>query len=97
MYVYCIQGENMPLLQVRDFPNDIYEMLKIRAEQERRTIAQQTIVLLKNSLEEKDLAEIRTNKERRLKILERINSREIPQAAKDFDVVKSIRKDRENR
>jgi len=87
----------MPLLQVRDFPNDIYEMLKIRAEQERRTIAQQTIVLLKNSLEEKDLAEIRTNKERRLKILERINSREIPQAAKDFDVVKSIRKDRENR
>jgi len=87
----------MPLLQVRDFPNDIYEMLKIRAEQERRTIAQQTIVLLKNSLEEKELAEIRTNKERRLKILERINSREIPQAAKDFDVVKSIRKDRENR
>jgi len=87
----------MPLLQVRDFPNDIYEMLKIRAEQERRTIAQQTIVLLKNSLEEKEFAEIRTNKERRLKILERINSREIPQAAKDFDVVKSIRKDRENR
>jgi len=87
----------MPLLQVRDFPKEIYEMLKIRAQRERRTIAQQTIVLLKDSLEENEVEKIKTNKERRRKILERINSREIPQAAKDFDVVKSIREDRESR
>jgi len=87
----------MPLLQVRDFPKEIYEMLKIKAEQERRTIAQQTVVLLKNGLEEKESEEIRTNKERRRKILERINNREVPQAARDFDVVKAVREDRERR
>ncbi len=40
----------MPLLQVRDFPKDIYEKLSERAQREHRSVAQETIVLLKQQL-----------------------------------------------
>jgi hypothetical protein len=40
----------VPLLQVRDFPPDLYETLRLVAEQERRSIAQQTIVTLRSAL-----------------------------------------------
>ena len=76
----------MPLLQVRDFPADIYEEITYEARRQNRTIAQQTIVLIK-----KGLGEEISNKERRRRLLERINSREIPDSAKAIDVVKWIR------
>ena len=41
----------MPLLQVRNFPSDLYEQIKIRAKQEGRTISQQVIVMIKDALE----------------------------------------------
>lgn len=34
----------MPALQVRDFPEDLYEKLKVLAAREHRSVAQQTIV-----------------------------------------------------
>lgn len=40
----------MPALQVRDFPSDLYEELKLSAEQDHRSIAQQTIALINDSL-----------------------------------------------
>jgi len=40
----------MTLLQVRDFPPLIYQELGRRAEEERRSIAQQTVVLLQEAL-----------------------------------------------
>ncbi|HPX27215.1 MAG TPA: hypothetical protein PLG87_10450 [Treponemataceae bacterium] len=40
----------MPLLQVRDIPEDLYDTLSKVAEAENRSIAQETIVLLKKSL-----------------------------------------------
>ena len=79
----------MPLLQVRDFPNDVYEQIKLKAKQEHRTIAQQAIVLIKNGLGDEASA-----KERRLKALESSRNRNVPGEAKNFDVVKSIREDR---
>ena len=79
----------MPLLQVRDFPADIYEEISFEAKKQNRTIAQQTIVLIKKGLDE----EI-SNQERRRRLLERINSRDIPDEAKAIDVVKWIREDR---
>ena len=79
----------MPLLQVRDFPADIYEEITFEARRQNRTIAQQTIVLIKKGLDE----EI-SNQERRRRLLERINSREIPDSAKAIDVVKWIQEDR---
>jgi len=40
----------MPLLQVRDFPEDLYETLSKVAAAENRSIAQETIVLMKKAL-----------------------------------------------
>ena len=79
----------MPLLQVRDFPADIYEEIIFEAKQQNRTIAQQTIVLIKKGLDEEV-----SNQERRRRLLEKINSRVIPEEVKAVDVVKWIREDR---
>ncbi|MCL2558770.1 MAG: hypothetical protein FWE09_09860 [Treponema sp.] len=40
----------MPLLQVRDFPAELYEKISRAAAAENRSVPQQTIVLLKNAL-----------------------------------------------
>lgn len=40
----------MPALQVRDFPDDLYEKLKIHAADNNRSIAQQTIVAVKEMM-----------------------------------------------
>jgi hypothetical protein len=80
----------MPLLQVRDFPADIYEEITYEAKQQNRTIAQQTIVLIK-----KGLGEEISNKERRRRLLEKIKNRDIPESVKAIDHVKLIREDRD--
>ena len=79
----------MPLLQVRDFPADIYEEITFEARQQNRTIAQQTVVLIK-----KGLGEEISNKERRRRLLEEIRKNDIPEEVKAIDVVKWIREDR---
>ena len=43
----------MALLQVRDFPQDVYALLAIKAQLENRSITQQTIHMLKEGLTEK--------------------------------------------
>ena len=40
----------MALLQVRSFPDDIYDDLKLLARSENRSVAQQTVVLLKSAI-----------------------------------------------
>jgi len=80
----------MPLLQVRDFPADIYEEISFEAKRENRTIAQQTIVLIKKGLGE----EISLKEKRRL-LFEEIMKRDVPEAAKVIDPVKLIREDRD--
>jgi plasmid stability protein len=40
----------MPLLQVRDFPDDVYQKLQEKAKSDNRSIAQETVVLLRDSL-----------------------------------------------
>lgn len=40
----------MPALQVRDFPQDTYESLKLRAEADRRSVAQEVIVAVEDFL-----------------------------------------------
>jgi len=80
----------MPLLQVRDFPADIYEEISFEAKRENRTIAQQTIVLIK-----KGLGEEVSLKEQRQRLLEEIMKRDVPETAKAIDPVKLIREDRD--
>jgi hypothetical protein len=43
-------GEKMALLQVRGFPNDLYDELIRISRSENRSVAQQTIVFLRSAL-----------------------------------------------
>lgn len=80
----------MPLLQVRECPEDIYRKISLVAKNENRTIAQQVIVLLEKSLGQKE-----SNMERRKKLLEKIEGREISNKVKAIDAVALIREDRD--
>jgi len=79
----------MPLLQVRDFPDDIYEEITYEARRQNRTIAQQTLVLIK-----KGLGSELSNRERRQLALERTNIRNVPHNIKSTDYIPFIREDR---
>lgn len=80
----------MPLLQVRDIPNDLYEKLSRVAEEDNRSIAQETVVLLKKAL---DYSEERIL--RRKRILDEIQKYKIKNVDMFPDPVKLIREDRE--
>lgn len=80
----------MPLLQVRDFPDDVYAEITFEAHRQNRTIAQQTIILIK-----KGLGEDVSNKERRKLAIERTFARDVPQNVKNVDYVKFVREDRD--
>jgi hypothetical protein len=80
----------MPLLQVRDVPKELYEKLSQVAEAEHRSIAQQTVVLLKKAL---DFKEERVA--RRKRVLEEIKKKRLPNVDTFPDPVDLVREDRE--
>ena len=80
----------MPLLQVRECPEDIYKKISYVAKNENRTIAQQAVVLL-----EKGLGQSESNMERRKRIIEKLETREISSEIKKIDPVSLIREDRD--
>jgi hypothetical protein len=79
----------MPLLQVRDFPEDVYDEISMVARKEHRTIAQQALVLI-----QKGLGKEETNKERRMRLIEKCNARVISDEIKAIDDAALIREDR---
>ena len=79
----------MPTLQVRDLPEDIYVKLTMLANEENRSIAQQTIVLLREGL-----GLHKNNKLRRKALLEKLADKKYPDS-KDIDVIRVIREDRD--
>ncbi len=79
----------MPTLQVRDLPEDVYNRLSMIAKEENRSIAQQTIVLLKEGL-----GLPANNKLRRQALLEMIRKKTYPDTSA-VDEVAWIREDRE--
>lgn len=79
----------MPTLQVRDLPEDVYLQLNYLAEKEHRSMAQETIVILKEGIVSR-----LGNKERRRTLLETANVLDIDGVALP-DAVDLIRKDRE--
>jgi hypothetical protein len=84
------RGDYMPLLQVRDCPEDIYKKVTIAAKRKNRSIGQQIIALL-----EKGLGQEQPNVERRKQVLERIRARKIADEIKKVDAVALIREDRD--
>jgi len=67
-----MQEASMPTLQVRDLPEDVYIQLNYLAEKEHRSLAQETIVLLKEGMDTK-----LGNKERRKRLLEKMKMLDI--------------------
>jgi len=80
----------MPLLQVRDMPEDLYEKLSQIAEQDNRSITQETIVLLKKALNYKE-----SRVSRRKRILGEIRKNKIEHSNEFPDPSILIREDRE--
>ena len=79
----------MPVLQVRNLPSDIYKRLQDSAEREHRSLAQQTIVLLKQAL-----AMGNDTRDRREKLLEAFRKRPLG-GSKNWDATALVREDRE--
>lgn len=80
----------MPLLQVRDMPEDLYEKLSQLAKQENRSITQETIVLLKKALNYQESRGFR-----RKRILNEIKNDRIENSNTFPDPAQLIREDRE--
>ena len=80
----------MPLLQVRDIPEDLYIELSKVAKQDNRSIAQETIVLLRSALK-LDTERIK----RRKALLSEAKALNIDNSDKLPDPVDLVREDRE--
>jgi plasmid stability protein len=81
----------MPTLQVRDLPQELYNQLSFLAERDHRSLAQETIVLLKESIENR-----LDNRERRREILESFDGLGVD--AKNLPSPEEmVREDRDNR
>lgn len=80
----------MPLLQVRDMPEDLYEKLAFIAKAENRSIAQETIVLLRQAL---NLTQERMA--RRKQVLEEISKLKLNKTDQFPDPADLIREDRD--
>jgi len=80
----------MPLLQVRDVPEDLYERLSRIAEQDNRSITQETIVLLKKALNYRE-----SRMSRRKRLISEIRNDAIEDSNTFPDPAVLIREDRE--
>ena len=79
----------MPTLQVRDLPEDVYISLTMLASKENRSIAQQTITLLREGLGLHS-----NNKVRRKALIEKIIKKRYPKSS-GIDTIVLVREDRE--
>ena len=80
----------MPLLQVRDMPEDLYKTLADVAKQDNRSIAQETIILLKRALNYRE-----SRQSRRKRILKEIHNNPVKGAESFPPPVDLILEDRE--
>lgn len=81
----------MPLLQVRNCPQDLYDNLRRTAADDRRSIAQETVTLLEEALESR----VEANKARRRAALKALIGDEERQERMTLDPVALIREDRD--
>jgi len=80
----------MALLQVRNFPDEKYEVISAMAKEQRRSIAQQTVLLIDRGLASRGSA-----KEKRQRAIERTMARSVPEWMKEIDSAAMIREDRD--
>jgi hypothetical protein len=80
----------MALLQVRDFPQELYEALARVAKEEHRSTPQQTVILLREALGRPD-----ERVQRRRSLLSQISESGLSLAADARDPVDLVREDRD--
>ena len=81
----------MATLRLLDIPDDLYGALEQRASTERRSVEEQAVALLKEALDVRPA----DNRERRRRVLEEIDRRNLPDTSKWPDPVQLIREDRD--
>lgn len=79
----------MPILQVHDLPDEIYSQIYLLAQKEHRTIGQQTILMLQDSIDKRI-----GNKSKRQLVLKKMEDLNI-EADQLPDPVALLREDRE--
>ena len=79
--------DTMPLLQVKDFPENMYSLLQQRAKAEHRSFSQEIVVTIAKGL---------NHKARRAQLLQEIEQNpEVPEKVDIVDPVELIREDRD--
>uniref|UniRef100_B3EMD5 Arc-like DNA binding domain-containing protein n=1 Tax=Chlorobium phaeobacteroides (strain BS1) TaxID=331678 RepID=B3EMD5_CHLPB len=79
--------DTMPLLQVKDFPENMYSLLQQQAKAEHRSFSQEIVVTLAKGL---------NHKARRAQLLQEIEQNtDVPEKVVVLDPVELIREDRE--
>lgn len=87
MQIACV----MPTLQIRNCPQEIYDLLILSAEKSRRSINQQAIYLIEEALNSDKI----TKMQRKDRVFDRINKLEVPSALVADKAISWIREDRE--
>ena len=79
----------MASLQIRDMPEDLYESLRLKAEKDHRSLAQQALVLLREALKagERDSS-------RRIDALMKIRSSKVETKSIGISITELIQEDR---
>ena len=79
----------MASLQIRDMPEDLYESLRLKAEKDHRSLAQQALVLLREALKpgERDSS-------RRMDALMKIRSSKVETKSIGISITELIQEDR---
>ena len=85
----------MPLLQVRDCPEDVYQKLRHRAESDNRSVHQETIVLLRSALELQDAGQYQSHLDRLCQRINDFNEQHPKTVLPSADWAAMIREDRE--
>lgn len=79
----------MASLQIRDMPEDLYESLRLKAEKDHRSLAQQAVVLLSEALKISG-----RSSSRRQDALMKIRSSKVELKSKGISITELIQEDR---
>jgi plasmid stability protein len=79
----------MASLQIRDMPEDLYESLRLKAEKDHRSLAQQAIVLLSEALKVGG-----RDSDRRMHALAKIRLSKVATKSNDISIADLIQEDR---
>jgi hypothetical protein len=88
------QEKNMPLLQVRNFPDEVYDKVTSLVKAEHRSVPQETIVLVERGIKN-DIDCLESPHERTLRVLREVKEHPIPTRGSEADHKRMMQEARE--